>query len=213
MAVRHIPTNVRSLTGKFNGQEFESSLERDLLLLVHYDYGVDWYEAQPITIEYKDCESGKSRQYTPDLLVSYLPDDQGQPQKPHLYEVKYREDLADQWKVLKPKYKAARAYAREHGWVFQIMTDKEIRTPYLDNVKFLLRYRDTEPDESRAAHLKEVLGRFQETDPQTLIKTAYQSEAEQGEALWTLWAMVEQGWIHCDLHSPLTMTTRIRRAE
>ena len=213
MAVRRIPTNVRSLTGQFNGQEFESSLERDLLLLVHYDYGVDWYEAQPVTIEYKDPESGKPRTYTPDLLVGYLPDEHGEQRCPSLYEVKYREDLAEQWKVLKPKYKAARAYAREHGWVFQIMTDKEIRTPYLDNVKFLLRYRDTEPDESRAARLSEALERLQETDPQTLIMTAYRSEAEQGEALWTLWAMVAWGWILCDLHSPLTMTTRIWRPE
>lgn len=35
--VRRIPVNVRSLTGTVNGQEFESSLERDLLLLVHWD--------------------------------------------------------------------------------------------------------------------------------------------------------------------------------
>ncbi len=209
MAVRHIPTNVRSLTGQFNGQEFESSLERDLLLLVHFDYGVDSYETQPVTIEYLDPKSGKRRTYTPDLLVTYLTDHHGQPLKPRLYEVKYREDLAQHWKTLKPKFKAARAYAKEHGWVFQIMTDKEIRTPYLDNVKFLLRYRDTEPDESHTARLIKALDQLQETDPQTLIRAASPSEIEQGEALWALWAMVARGWIHCDLRSPLTMATRI----
>lgn len=59
-AVRRIPINVRSLTGEVNGQEFESSLERDLLLLVHWDHEVEWYQSQPVKIEYADSD-GKAR--------------------------------------------------------------------------------------------------------------------------------------------------------
>ncbi len=98
-AGRRIPTNVRSLTGIVNGQEFESSLERDLLLLVHWDYGVDWYQSQPVKIDYLDA-LGERRSYTPDLLVSYRSDgahgiEHGVARRPLLCEVKYSSDLRE----------------------------------------------------------------------------------------------------------------------
>jgi hypothetical protein len=141
---RRIPINVRSLTGTVNGQEFESSLERDLLLLVHWDIGVEWYQSQPVKIDYVDSEGGQ-RSYTPDLLVSYrATKTSGQPsetRKPLLCEVKYRADYAEQWKLLKPKFRAARAYAKEMGYEFRVMTEVEIRTEYLKNIQFLWSYR------------------------------------------------------------------------
>ena len=132
--VRRIPLNVRSLTGSVNGQGFESSLERDLLLLVHWDHEVEWYQSQPVKIEYTDSQ-GKRRSYTPDLLVSYRtinnPDQPPKTRKPLLCEVKYREDFAKQWKVLKPKFRAARVYAKANGYEFRVVTEREIRTDYL----------------------------------------------------------------------------------
>jgi len=209
--VRRVPVNVRSLTGQFNGQEFESSLERDLLLLIHYDFGVDWYQSQPLTITYLDHLTKRKRQYTPDLLVTYSTDGRYKERKPLLCEVKYREDMAGQWKQLKPKFKAARAYAKARNWEFKILTEVEIRTPYLSNVKFLLNYRYSDFNENHYRRLASLLDKFGETDPQTLIQAAYTSKNNQGEALWTLWAMVARGWVGCDLNRPLSMTTPIWR--
>jgi len=211
--VRRIPVNVRSLTGQFNGQEFESSLERDLLLLVHYDYGVDWYQSQPLTIIYKDAQNGKKHKYTPDLLVMYRTDGRYKGRKPLLCEVKYREDFADQWKQLKPKIRAARVYARERNWEFKILTETEIRTPYLDNVKFLMNYRYSRFEEHHYDRLVKLLEDFGETTPRLLIQAAYTSENNQGEALWCLWVMVARGWIKCDLNRPLSMNAPIWRAK
>lgn len=207
--VRRVPTNVRSLTGEVNGQEFESSLERDLLLLAHWDYRVDWYQSQPLTIEYQDSE-GNTREYTPDLLISYLNLNEGETfRKPLLCEVKYREDLFNDWKILKPKLKAARRYAKEHDWEFHIMTEKEIRTPYLENVQFLWSYRFADFHQHHYGVLMGILQQVEETTPRELVEQAYHSRTQRGEALWSVWCMVARKWILCDLNRPLNIKTPI----
>jgi hypothetical protein len=54
--------------------------------------------------------------YRKELLVP----GRSEPKRPLLAEIKYREDLAKDWKLLKPKFRAARAYARERDWDFAI---------------------------------------------------------------------------------------------
>lgn len=210
--VRRIPINVRSLTGDVDGQQFESSLERDMHLLVHWDYAVDWYQAQPVIIEYPDVH-GKLLRYTPDLLVMYhkkkIPLGQTEPKRPLLAEVKYRADLVKNWKLLKPKFRAARAYARERDWDFVVCTEREIRTPLLKNVQFLWRYRQSEFHANHHTALRDTLLKLEETNPKTLLEATYQSQSLRDEALWTLWCMVARRWVGCDLSEPLTMFSRI----
>ena len=207
--VRRIPVNVRSLTGEVNGQEFESSLERDLLLLVHWDHEVDWYQSQPVKIEYED-KLGEVRSYTPDLLVSYHHLSKSKKKRPSLLcEVKYRDDLARDWKMLKPKFRAARQYTKEHDWEFDIFTEREIRTPYLKNIQFLWSYRFADFYPQHYDKLMMIMDELEETDPTTLLEAAYSSKTLRGEALWTLWCMIARLWIKCDLNYSLNMKTRI----
>ena len=211
--VRRVPINVRSLTGTVNGQEFESSLERDLLLLVHWDYEVLWYQSQPVKIEYVDA-LGKARTYTPDLLVTYkaIPQNRGEPavtRKPLLCEVKYRVDLIKQRELLKPKFRAARDYASANNYEFRAMTEREIRTEYLKNVQFLWSYRFAEFHQRHYEKIDMVMHEMEETDPATLLEACYASKTLRGEGLWTLWCMIARSWIKCDLNKPLNMQTRI----
>lgn len=211
--VRRIPTNVRSLTGTVNGQEFESSLERDLLLLVHWDCEVDWYQSQPVKIEYLDTQ-GQSRSYTPDLLVTYHLDEKptGQPhnpRKPWLCEVKYRSELIKQIDQLKPKFKAARAYAKSQNYEFRVLTEREIRTDYLKNIQFLWAYRYAYFHEHHYATLKMALKELGEATIFTLLEVCYPTKVQRGEALWTLWCMISRLWIKCDLTMRLSMQTTV----
>jgi TnsA-like endonuclease N terminal len=120
---------------------YESRLEHDFMKLVEFDPCVSHYVEQPVRIEFTDA-TGSPRTYTPDILVSYHPNqDPAQNTKPLLVEIKYRKDLFKNWADLKPRFRAARRYAREQGWEFRIITEVEIRTPYLKNVLFLLGYR------------------------------------------------------------------------
>lgn len=210
--VRRIPINVRSLTGEVNGQEFESSLERDLLILAHWDNEVEWYQSQPVKIIYLDSQ-GKKRSYTPDLLISYKTVAQSghnsNGRKPLLCEVKFREDFAKQWQLLKPKFRAARAYAKANNYEFRIFTEREIRTEYLKNIQRLWRYRYGTFYPHHYEKLHAVLAEMGESDPFTLLEICYSSKILRGEALWTLWCMIARGWIKCDLNKSLTMKTRI----
>jgi hypothetical protein len=208
--VRRIPLNVRSLTGSVQGQEFESSLERDLLLLVHWDNEVDWYQSQPLRIDYFDCDN-YSRNYTPDLLISYKNQrsDDLAGKRPLLCEVKYRADLAKDWKILKPKLKAAREYSKSNGYEFRIFTEREIRTPYLKNVQFLWSYKFAHFHQHHYEKLHLTLEEIGETDITTLLECCYSSQTLRSEALWTMWCMIARHWVQCDITIPLKMNTRI----
>lgn len=209
-AVRRIPINTISLTGEVLGKSFESSLERDLIMKMVWSHQLDWFQVQPVKIPFTDA-NGRSRSYTPDLLVQFAPDPDGVVEKPLLCEVKYREELRRNWAELRPRFKAARAHSRERGWVFRIFTEDRIRTPYLANVQFLWSYRYADWHEPHYERLFEMLDDMEETTVAGLLEACYRPDNRigRGEGLWTLWVMVAQNIIHCDLHVPLSQHTRI----
>ncbi|MDD5299322.1 MAG: TnsA endonuclease N-terminal domain-containing protein [Gallionella sp.] len=151
MPVRKIPKNYMSSTGVFSSQKngrslgCESLLERDLMILLEFDDTVERFEEQPVKISFRI--NGKSRRsYVPDILIHYLPSPTGETPHPVLGEVKHTDHLKKHRAKYKPKFEAAARYAEEHGWEWRIFTQKEIRTPYLDNLKFLREYHSSDPD-------------------------------------------------------------------
>jgi hypothetical protein len=215
MPVRKIPRSRRSLTGRVASRTadvspmFESSLERDLFILLDFDIGVAGFEEQPIRITYTD-EQGCQHSYTPDVLIHYRANALSGTPPPLLAEVKFREDLFKYWKELKPKFKAARAYSRDRGWQrFRIFTENEIRTPYLENAKFLRGFTRLElvPDE---AHL--LLGNLATlctTTPQSLLLACNEDPMRGAELMPTLWQLIALRHIGCDLAERLTMESPI----
>lgn len=151
MPVRKIKMNHRSLTGRVASKkndaqiQFESSLERDLIYHLEFDYNIKNYEEQPFTLEYTDGDS--LRKYTPDFKVNYRSDiEPANSFGTYVYEVKYREEIKSNWSKLKPKFKAIIKHCSTKGWKFKILTEKEIRIDYLENAKFLLPFREIEVD-------------------------------------------------------------------
>ncbi|TDQ49037.1 TnsA endonuclease N-terminal domain-containing protein [Permianibacter aggregans] len=196
------------------GVPFESSLERDLIIMAQWHHGVKRITAQPVTIEFKD-KLGKDRVYTPDLLVEYCP--QPDPSWPQavLYEVKYRKDLWADWKRLRPKLSAARKWAHERGWHFKIMTEVEIRIPYLDNIMWLRGYRDNHLQSPAVAMIEQFLKVIEEADIETVIAACSRDEKTKAIVLGVLWTMLAQGYLGTDLLEPLRMdsTVWLRRPE
>lgn len=215
MPARIVPKNYRNLTGLvYNSRTsamtaFESSLERDLLLLLDFDPDVESFEEQPVKITYYD-DYGRRHTYTPDVLVRYRGDiTSASVLTPVLCEVKYRDDLRQHWMEYKTKFKAAHRYAREHGWRFRLMTEREIRTPYLDNVKFLRHYQHLIVD---AEHLPRLLARLQtlrETTPEDLLAAISDDTWHKAQLLSALWHLVAQRQVGTDLSQPLTMSSRL----
>jgi len=215
MPVRIIPKNYRSLTGLVSNTRtrsmtaFESSLERDFLLLLDFDPDVEFYEEQPLTITYDD--RGRRRTYTPDVFVRYRIDPfQAKPTPPLLFEVKYRDDLRQHWREYRPKFRAAGRYARQHDWRFRLVTERHIRIPYLDNVKFLRSYPAMVINASYRTWLLHTLLELGETTPARLLTAMSQDRWQQAEILPTLWQLIATRQIATDLRQPLTMQSRIQ---
>src|SRR6266700_4182635 len=169
---------------------FESSLERDFLLLLDFDPDVEFYEEQPVKITYRD-DRGRRRTYTPDVFVRYHTDRlQAQHTQPHLWEVKYRDDLRQHWAEYRPKFRVAQRYAHQQGWRFRLVTERHVRTPYLENVKFLGSYRVMHVDDSHQAQLLRILSDVKETDPVSLLALISPDRWRQAQLLPRLWQLI-----------------------
>lgn len=215
MPIRIVPKNYRNLTGLVPNSRtqamtaFESTLERDFLLLLDFDPDVEFYEEQPLKITYHD-EAGQRRTYTPDVLVRYRTEcvEVGR-STPHLCEVKYRDDLRQHWTAYRPKFRAAQRYARQQGWRFRLITERHVRTPYLDNVKFLVSYRVRHVDDAHQAQLLRLLSEVKETDPVSLLALISPDRWRHAQLLPTLWQLIARRQVGADLAQPLTMRSRL----
>lgn len=173
--------------------------------LARFDSNFEQIIPQPMTIGYFDSK-GVAHQYTPDGLLTHqahleLP--------PILYEIKYRADFRDSWKQLVPKLRAAKSIAQERGWTFKVFTEKEIRTPYLENVKFLWPFKQREFDEAMLNYVLSVMSDLQEADPALLSAALFSSRKNQATVIPVIWHLVAKLRIGCDLNQPLTMHSKI----
>lgn len=202
--VRDIRISTRGVTGTVPSfGKYESSLERDLMEILRFDPSVKSFTPQPLTIKFHDSE-GKLRSYTPDGLISFKSFSE-----PVLFEVKYRADFRKDWKVLIPKFRAAKKYCCEQGWRFEVFTEREIRTPYLGNVKFLWPYLERVPSPDMQARILKTLWDLDEADPDLLLCALCHDANNRAQVIPYLWHLVASGAIGCDLEVPLTMRTRI----
>ena len=212
MPIRNIPKNYRNVTGvaansKSEGKAmFESTLERDWLTLLQFSAEVESFEVKPVKIKWVDAE-GKNHTYTPDVLVYY----HQAGAKPLLCEVKYRDELRENWTQFKPKFQAAYRYAKDRGWRFKLITERRVRTTLLDNAKFLLPFtRRVSSEAERIPVLLEKLALQPSTTVQSLLNSIDANPMIQAEYIPVLWYLVGTHQVGVDLTQKLTMTSVIR---
>lgn len=211
MAVRKANMYSRGITGRhgYSGQEYESTLERDFLYLLEFDLNVDRYETQPLTITYIGND-GRVHRYTPDVLVTYRRDIVPAREMPHLLaEVKLRKEYRGRFKELKQRFRAARLYARERGWRFVILTEREIRTPYLENAHFLRPYRDVAYEPNVEWVILQQVRILEETTPAAVIESLADSDLMRATYLRELWRLIAVMRVGTDLTQKLNMQSRI----
>lgn len=220
MAARKIGRSAYSVTGYVATekaakiQRAESSLEQDFLTLLEYDWRVLRYATQPFKIQWKG-EEGRLRRFTPDVAVAY--NDMATRSDPSLrttiFEVKPRAQLMDRWSEEKPRLRAAFAWAKDYGCRFKVMTECEIRTPYLENARFLLRYKkmygDRELFDARIPHICALLVRLGPTTPRALLEAVRGDAIHRAEYIPYLWHLVTLQIVGIDLTQPLSMKSPI----
>lgn len=199
------------------GAETESLLEHDFLTLLEFDNHVERYDVQPITLRWSiDAEQYI---YTPDVLVEYTEYARRVKPflKPTLFEVKPHEVLKRDWNKFEPKFRYALSWARENGMRFKIVTDRRIRTPFLENAKFLLRFHAStfngisSCDENRdERYVLQCLARAGATTPKELLLLMSGFKSRQAELIPWIWRLILEDRIETDLSKPLTMISQIR---
>ncbi|NMC04857.1 MAG: DDE-type integrase/transposase/recombinase [Candidatus Lokiarchaeota archaeon] len=111
--------------------QYESCLERDLLLLAIHCPGVKLIHHQPETISYTDSK-GKLRRYTPDVYLEFIDGNR------YLIEVKYEEDIIANKSKYEERWEAARQHANNTAMKFIVLHEGQIRKPRWFNVWFTL---------------------------------------------------------------------------
>jgi len=203
-------TSRRALTGRVSISDagragFESSLERDWLVCLDFDPAVAVIREQPFSLYYS--ADGRELRYTPDVLAQYrLP---GGELRTVVYEVKALADLRENFQGYRLRFKKAIRFCQEQGWRFKIVTEKHIRTPYLNNAKFLRKYRTMESHQLYHDQLSYSLRSLGPTTPQALLAVSYTYQEKRMEALNELWRMVANREIATDLNESLNMHSRI----
>jgi len=179
---------------------FESALERDLATLLEFDDSVLTFETQPIELNYKrgnrDCRG------VPDFLVTYH---EHVGRRPLLCDVKYREELFNKWKDLKPRLVAAKRHAAANDWDYKLLTEVEIRTPFLRNARFLLPYQRCAPDPRHTEFLLRTLRAMETASARALLEACCEDTWNRAQLIPTLWCLIGRGNIGVDLDEPITM--------
>ena len=206
--VRNIGMNSRSVTGKVPGFGiYESTLERDFMELLRFESYVETFTAQPVTIEYRNSD-GQVRSYTPDGLVQFK-SIQGATKPPLLYEIKYLADFRKDWRVLLPKFRAAKSFAHSNHWTFEVFTESHIRGVYFRNIKFLWPYKQLDIDDSRIHLVLDRLADLQETDVSLLLCTLSHDKIKHAQFIQVVWHLISNFRVGCDLNEPINMYTNI----
>lgn len=173
------------------------------------DPSVEGVEGQPVRIEYLAI-TGRKVYYTPDALVTYKPDPNTGMTRPSLLcEIKYRDEYRSKFVELKPKIVAARAFAKSKGWIFRVVTDREIRTTKFSNLRFLSAFRDRNPERAILDHLSRTFELHGSCTPLELLRSISDDQLEQAAAIPTLWWMVAHRHVYVDLSVPLTMNSQL----
>jgi len=206
-AVRRIGIQTRSITGtRPDGNRYESALERDFMELIagHPQYAS--YQYQPVWIDYINPYTFKPSRYPPDGLVRWKDS-----KPPLLVEIKYREDCAGKWRELRAKFRAAATYANLRGWEFSVITEEEIRTPTLENEKFLSGYRSRTINEAiKNATIKILISG--KRGILELIDQLDEAGHERSASLVCIWHLISTRTISADwtkvidMHTPVWIT-------
>lgn len=206
MVARNIPKNYRNITGKLSSEKsnkpigFESKLERDFYNIFEFDNTVVYIKEQPITITYE--YAGKKRTYTPDVSLEMQ-----YGMKRIIGEIKYYDDLKENFDELRPKFEAAIAYCKQTKSKFKLFTDRCPRIKnrdYLENIQFLLAYRYLPVTDYIL--VKNIFAPGMSVSE--ILQKAKPDQTGRMELINSVWAMVRRRVLSTDLNQKLTLETK-----
>lgn len=173
---------------------YESTLERDFIILMEHDLAVSDIIPQPCQLLFH-ANMGQAYPYTPDFLVYFRGS-----RKPMLVEVKPGEEWQQNWRKWSAKWKVARRYAKDQGWIFRIYDERRIRSQTLANINFLQRYDRMTFNED---HVSLVIELVRKAGHISVRELQGQSTGDSPMIQPLVWHLVALRRLECDLTRPL----------
>lgn len=199
--VRKIKPTRRSISGHvaFKGDSiaFESSLERDFIIYHSFRDDVIDIVPQPIAIPF--VKNGRSYEYTPDFFVQMKPDTG----KSFIVEVKPKTEWQENWRDWSDKWKATIKFCREREFRFVIYDEDRIHHLALDNINFLMRYKNTTvvPEEIKAI-LQDIELRGN-TTVEYVLERYFKSHLYRNQGKHLLWYLMANKMIGFNIWSDI----------
>lgn len=188
---------------------YESRLERDALVLLQFDHQLAVLVTQPFTIAYQ--HEGKAARYTPDIGATWIVEGcSPYGYRTMIFEVKPKDRLERDRKLLEPRFAAARAYADERKWGFAILTETEIRTPRLKNAELLTPHWLSRPDEKLSTAIIEIVSQAGCTTIGEVEQRAVRAGWPLVVAASAIKNLIASRELLVDLDQPLTERTTLR---
>gem|GEM_PF-1249320 len=183
----------------------ESKLERDFARHLDWLPWVRTFKPQPLKLEYEG-PTGDGREGVPDFLVEF---DEQYEARPVLCDVTYRSSLGERWPKYKVRLRAALVAAIERGWDYCLITDGEIQTEFLGNLKFLSPFLEREVPQDDVAALNALFAKTSPLTPAAIVEGP--DPQRRSNLLKALWALIAQGVFSTDLDRTITMRSKIWR--
>ncbi len=211
---RKIRPTRRSVSGvyAFRGETpiaFESTLERDFLIKAEFALDVLDVIPQPVQIPFIH-PNGQTFIYTPDFLVYFRLGTHklGDYPKPVLVEVKPQNEWRKHWRQWLSKWKAARRYAQQQGWIFHIHDESRIQGQALSNIRFLDVYKRMQFPIEESRWVIENLQSMGIASIDYLLSRHFMG-IYRDRGMAHIWHLVATRQLECDINRPLNQFTEL----
>jgi hypothetical protein len=209
--------NYASLSGalfaleKQIGAHFDSPLARDYLITLDFNSSVYSFTPKPIKVTY--MFEGKAHICEPTVLVHFRRTAENTVPQPQLVDIRSQRELRLHTAENQERFAACAKECNSRGWQFTVLTEAEIRTPFLSNAKFFLPFRKYPAMEPEHSLLCDAIPILTKTTPAKLMERAFsrmQSEVSlrpswhpdesvrRGRMLAMVWKVVADGFLKAD---------------
>lgn len=206
--VRELGYRTRGVAGRIYSYKnrrqvfYESQLELSFIYHLEFSPTVKSYTEQPFKVYHN---TGKKKTvYVPDFAV-YHNDIYT---KPLLVEIKYSQEIKDRQEYIRTKINVLKTFAKDNGFEFRLITERELSDTRTQNYRFLYGYRTLPENINEYIHyIDKILGYLRQklfATPQDIIDHISDDFFEKAMALTFVWHLVANGIIKTDLNQPLT---------
>ena len=206
-----VRTSHRAVTGWLRDRSnrslhHTSLLERDFCFLCLFHHAVEHLYEQPLTITGRDS-NGKIRSYTPDFLVEFKTGSGAS--KRCLVEVKPVSDLENADSGLRERLDLGKRWAAVNGFMFEVVTESQIRSAALSNVVAVLPFRFYDPDIAVQFDIQVKVANSPGLTVAELTDQIVGPHLPKDIVLREIWITIACGLVHFDVAKTLSPNTAL----